>query len=52
MFPDYSVSYVPGLYRLWANVRCSTQAICGLCPPNPTLLSQTNRGIGEDCQGN
>ena len=26
MFPDYSVTYVPGLYHLTPNVRCSRRA--------------------------
>lgn len=27
MFPDYRVTYVPGLYRAQPNVRCSRRAI-------------------------
>ena len=29
MFPDYSVTYVPGLYRQLSNERCSWQAQFG-----------------------
>ena len=29
MLPDYSVTHVPGLYRVLSNQRCSTQALFG-----------------------